>query len=136
MTRGSVGKLKWLEGHRRQRPSTQTLQRFKLVTLARWLQDPPRDQTVAVLSERLGRAERLRRMLNDSDWDVCVDARGRARMLFSYLQEVDDLIPDDLPQSRAGPAGPVPHRLTSLQRGGRQGSATGTVKPCPPPPAG
>ena len=69
----------------------------QLVTLARWLQDQPRDQAVAVLSERLGRAEQLRRMLNDSDWDVCVDTRERARMLISYLQEVNDLIPDDLP---------------------------------------
>ncbi len=69
----------------------------QLVTLARWLQDQPRDQAVAVLSERLGRAEQLRRMLNDSDWDVCVDTRERARMLISYLQEVNDLIPDHLP---------------------------------------
>ena len=69
----------------------------QLVTLARWLQDQPRDQAVALLSERLGRAEQLRRMLNDSDWEVCVDLRDRARMLISYLQEVDDLIPDDQP---------------------------------------
>ncbi len=66
-------------------------------TLARWLQDQPHHQAVAVLSERLGRAEQLRRMLNDSDWDVGVDTRDRARMLISYLQEVNDLIPDNLP---------------------------------------
>lgn len=69
----------------------------QMVTLARWLQEQPREQAVAVLSERLGRAEQLRRMLNDSDWDVCVDTRERARMLISYLQEVNDLIPDHLP---------------------------------------
>ncbi|WP_146909080.1 YkvA family protein [Arenimonas daejeonensis] len=69
----------------------------QLVTLARWLQEQPREQAVALLSERLARAEQLRRMLNDSDWDVGADTRERARMLISYLQEVNDLIPDDLP---------------------------------------
>jgi uncharacterized membrane protein YkvA (DUF1232 family) len=69
----------------------------QLVTLARWLQDQPQDQAVALLSERLGRAEHLRRMLNDADWEVDEETRERARMLISYLQEVDDLIPDDQP---------------------------------------
>ncbi|MFY2765275.1 hypothetical protein [Arenimonas sp. MALMAid1274] len=69
----------------------------QMVTLARWLQDQPRDDAMAVLSERLGRAEQLRRMLNDSDWDVPGDTRERARMLISYLQQVQDLIPDDQP---------------------------------------
>lgn len=69
----------------------------QLVTLARWLQDQPHDLAVAVLSERLARAEQLRRMLNDSDWDVDADTRDRARMLMAYLQQVDDLIPDDQP---------------------------------------
>ncbi|TNJ34248.1 YkvA family protein [Arenimonas terrae] len=78
-------------------PNAPPVSADQVVTLARWLQDQPRDQAVAVLSERLGRAEQLRRMLNDSDWDVCVDTRERARMLISYLQEVNDLIPDDLP---------------------------------------
>lgn len=74
-----------------------TVSADQLVTLARWLQEQPRDRAVALLSERLGRAEQLRRMLNDTDWDVCVDMRERARMLISYLQQVDDLIPDDQP---------------------------------------
>lgn len=78
-------------------PNAPPVSADQVVTLARWLQDQPQDQAVAVLSERLGRAEQLRRMLNDSDWDVCVDTRERARMLISYLQEVNDLIPDDLP---------------------------------------
>lgn len=78
-------------------PNAPPVSADQVVTLARWLQDQPHDQAMAVLSERLGRAEQLRRMLNDSDWDVCVDTRERARMLISYLQEVNDLIPDDLP---------------------------------------
>lgn len=69
----------------------------QLVTLARWLQAQPPGQAVAILSERLARAEQLRRMLNDGDWDVDADIRERARMLTSYLQQVDDLIPDDQP---------------------------------------
>lgn len=69
----------------------------QLVTLARWLQAQPPGQAVAILSERLARAEQLRRMLNDGDWDVDADMRERARMLTSYLQQVDDLIPDDQP---------------------------------------
>lgn len=78
-------------------PNAPSVSADQLVTLARWLQQQPQHQAVALLSERLGRAEHLRRMLNDSDWDVGVDTRERARMLISYLQQVDDLIPDDQP---------------------------------------
>ena len=78
-------------------PNAPSVSADQLVTLARWLEQQPTDRAVAILSERLGRAEHLRRMLNDSDWDVCVDMRERARMLTSYLQQVDDLIPDDQP---------------------------------------
>ena len=78
-------------------PNAPRVSADQLVTLARWLQDQPHEQAVALLSERLGRAEQLRRMLNDSDWEVCVETRERARMLISYLQEVNDLIPDDQP---------------------------------------
>lgn len=78
-------------------PNAPSVSADQLVTLARWLQEQPRDQAVAILSERLGRAEHLRRMLNDSDWHVGIDTRERARMLTSYLQQVDDLIPDDQP---------------------------------------
>ena len=69
----------------------------QLVTLARWLEGQPRPQAIATLSERLARAEQLRRMLNDGDWQVDAELRERARMLISYLQQVDDLIPDDQP---------------------------------------
>lgn len=69
----------------------------QLVTLARRLQDLPGPQAVALLSERLARAEHLRRMLHDSDWDVDADLRERVRLLIAYLHQVDDLIPDDQP---------------------------------------
>lgn len=78
-------------------PNAPSVSADQLVTLARWLEQQPRENATAILSERLGRAERLRRMLNDTDWDVCTETRERARMLTSYLQQVDDLIPDDLP---------------------------------------
>jgi HPt (histidine-containing phosphotransfer) domain-containing protein len=78
-------------------PNAPAVSADQLVTLARWLQDQPREHAVAILSERLARAEHLRRMLNDSDWDVGGETRERARMLISYLQQVDDLIPDTQP---------------------------------------
>lgn len=78
-------------------PDAPSVSADQWVTLARWLQQQPQEQAVAILSERLGRAELLRRMLDDGDWDVRADTRERARMLTSYLQQVDDLIPDDQP---------------------------------------
>ena len=69
----------------------------QLVTLARWLQDQPRDRAVAILAERLRRAEHLRRMLNDGDWELDAELRERSRLLISYLRDVNDLIPDDMP---------------------------------------
>ena len=69
----------------------------QLVTLARWLKAQPEPQALALLSERLGRADHLRRMLDDGDWGVCDDTRERIGLLTSYLQQVDDLIPDDQP---------------------------------------
>jgi len=69
----------------------------QVVTLARWLQQQPRERATAILSERLARVEQLRRMLNDADWEVDAELRERSRLLISYLQQVDDLIPDDQP---------------------------------------
>lgn len=78
-------------------PNAPHISADQVVTLARWLQDMPRDRATAVLSERLARVEHLRRMLNDDDWEVDAELRDRSRMLISYLQQVDDLIPDDQP---------------------------------------
>ncbi|HQZ30666.1 MAG TPA: YkvA family protein [Arenimonas sp.] len=78
-------------------PNAPSVSADQVVTLARWLGQQPQDRAVAILSERLARAEHLRRMLNDSDWDVGSETRERARMLTRYLQQVDDLIPDDQP---------------------------------------
>lgn len=78
-------------------PNAPRISADQVVTLARWLQDLPRERAVAILSERLARVERLRRMLNDGDWEVDAELRERSRMLISYLQQVDDLIPDDQP---------------------------------------
>lgn len=69
----------------------------QLATLARWLQQQPRHEAIALLSERLARAEHLRRMLQDDDWELDEDLRTRAQQLLSYLRQVDDLIHDDLP---------------------------------------
>jgi hypothetical protein len=69
----------------------------QLSTLARWLQQQPRHDAIALLSERLTRAEHLRRMLQDDDWELDEDLRARAQQLLSYLRQVDDLIHDDLP---------------------------------------
>lgn len=78
-------------------PNAPRITADQVVTLARWLQDLPRERATAIVSERLARAEQLRRMLNDADWEVCAELRERSRMLISYLQQVDDLIPDDQP---------------------------------------
>lgn len=78
-------------------PNAPRISADQVVTLARWLQDLPRERAVAILSERLARVEQLRRMLNDADWHVDSELRERSRVLISYLQQVDDLIPDDQP---------------------------------------
>jgi len=69
----------------------------QLATLARWLQGLPGERAEAILSERIGRAECLRRMLDDDDWATDERLRERARRLVAYLYDVDDLIPDDRP---------------------------------------
>ena len=70
----------------------------QLVTLARWLLEQPQTQAEALLSERLGRADGLRRMIEDADWQVGEETRERIHLLTHYLQQVDDLIPDHLPR--------------------------------------
>lgn len=69
----------------------------QLVTLGRWLQSLPAERAQAILAERLTRADQLRAMLEDGDWDVAGDIREHGRLLVGYLREVHDLIPDDQP---------------------------------------
>lgn len=69
----------------------------QLVTLARWLQAQPSGQGLALLAERLTRAQYLRRMLNDIDWELPADLHDRARKLIDYLSQSNDLIPDETP---------------------------------------
>lgn len=45
----------------------------------------------------LARAESLRCMLDDADWDLSPELRQRGIALIDYLHRFDDLIPDDLP---------------------------------------
>lgn len=65
--------------------------------LARWLETLPGDTAQATIALRLARAESLRRMLDDPDWELPVDLRERGVHLLDYLYRFDDLIPDDLP---------------------------------------
>jgi uncharacterized membrane protein YkvA (DUF1232 family) len=65
--------------------------------LASWLATLPAETAQATIALRLARAESLRRMLDDPDWNLPADLRERAVHLLDYLYRFDDLIPDDLP---------------------------------------
>jgi len=65
--------------------------------LARWLETLPGETAEATIALRLARAESLRRMLDDPDWELPQDLRERGVHLLDYLYRFDDLIPDDLP---------------------------------------
>ena len=78
-------------------PSAMRVEADQLVTLARQLERMPPDHAEAVVGERLRRAGRLKRMLDDGDWTLDPTFAGRARRLLAYLDRVDDLIPDDEP---------------------------------------
>lgn len=65
--------------------------------LARWLETLPSETAQATIALRLARAESLRRMLDDPDWELPADLRERGVHLLDYLYRFDDLIPDDLP---------------------------------------
>jgi hypothetical protein len=78
-------------------PQAPRISADQIVTLARWLQAQPPAQAAAIVGERLGRAEQLRRMLADGDWAIDSALADRAGLLVGYLQRVDDLIPDDQP---------------------------------------
>jgi uncharacterized membrane protein YkvA (DUF1232 family) len=65
-----------------------------LISLARRMQTEPVEQAVDVVGERLSRVHILRRMLRDADWTVAPDLRVRARLLLTYIDKHEDLIPD------------------------------------------
>jgi uncharacterized membrane protein YkvA (DUF1232 family) len=65
-----------------------------LVSLARRLQTEPVESTVGVVTERIGRVQILRQMLRDDDWALAPELRVRARLLLSYVDKHEDLIPD------------------------------------------
>lgn len=65
--------------------------------LAHWLRGLPPETAQATINLRLARAESLRRMLDDADWNLPNDIAQRGRRLLGYLCRIDDLIPDDVP---------------------------------------
>src|SRR5688572_26609506 len=65
-----------------------------LISLARRMQTEPVEQTVDAVGERIARVQVLRRMLRDADWDASPELRVRARLLLSYVDKHEDLIPD------------------------------------------
>ncbi|WP_188310251.1 YkvA family protein [Arenimonas fontis] len=79
------------------RPEAPEISADQVATLGRWLLSLPPARAEAVLAERLCRAEPLRRMLTDDDWEAEPGLRERSALLLGYLQEVHDLIPDHLP---------------------------------------
>jgi len=69
----------------------------QVISLGRWLQSLPAKTAEATLHERIGRVERLRRMLLDVDWEFSPEFSQRARQLIDYVGRVDDLIHDAVP---------------------------------------
>lgn len=65
-----------------------------LISLARRMQTEPVEQAVDMVGERISRVHVLRHMLRDADWNVAPDLRVRARLLLSYIDKHEDLIPD------------------------------------------
>jgi hypothetical protein len=65
-----------------------------LISLARRMQAEPVEQAVDVVGERIARVHVLRRMLRDAEWPVAPDLRVRARLLLTYIDTHEDLIPD------------------------------------------
>lgn len=68
-----------------------------VASVARWLLELPQAQAVQALDERLARADELRRMLVDPDWDADQALRNRLGKLLTYIDTPGDLIPDDVP---------------------------------------
>lgn len=65
--------------------------------LAIWLSGLELTQARDILHQRLARIEQLRRMLDDGDWDAPAESRTRLARLFAYLDDDQDLIPDQTP---------------------------------------
>ena len=65
-----------------------------LISLARRMQTEPVEQAVDIVGERISRVQVLRRMLRDADWQAAPELRVRARLLLSYVDKHEDLIPD------------------------------------------
>ena len=74
-----------------------TVDAGQIAQLARWLETLPSETAQATIALRLARAESLRRMLDDPDWELPADLRERGVHLLDYLYRFDDLIPDELP---------------------------------------
>jgi uncharacterized membrane protein YkvA (DUF1232 family) len=64
----------------------------QIATLARELDDTASDSQK--IYSQLSRAERIRAMLNDENWNCPQALRGRGEELLAYIAEVHDLIPD------------------------------------------
>ena len=69
-----------------------------LDALAGWLLHLSGDAARGVLDLRLARLQQLRAMLDDADWDADPASRAGLGKLFAYLDDRDDLIPDDTPR--------------------------------------
>jgi hypothetical protein len=69
----------------------------QIARLAQWLRALPKETAEATINLRMGRAESLRKMLDDPDWILSEQIARRGRRLLDYICRIDDLIPDDLP---------------------------------------
>lgn len=69
----------------------------QVASLVRWLQTLPTETAVATINLRMARADTLRRILHDPNWQVDAAFAARTRQLLDYVSRFDDLIPDDLP---------------------------------------
>lgn len=78
-------------------PDAEQVDGDRLDQLASWLSGLDLTQARDILHQRLARIEQLRRMLDDDDWDASEQARACLAKLFAYLDDDQDLIPDQTP---------------------------------------
>ena len=69
----------------------------RIRNLCSWLASLPPESAEDVLNRRLQRLETLRSMLADCGWDTDSASCERLRKMFAYIDQGDDLIPDDEP---------------------------------------